>query len=101
MNKVMPHVQLGMMTKLTEMLDISIAKDLGVEPETPFMTDQQRLSSMIKRSSTSSASPSRLTLMKEKLTSQEDGDDKYTRFSFHRCVIQAREEEIPVFAKQP
>lgn len=39
MNKVMPHVQLGMMTKLTEMLDISIAKDLGVEPETPFMTD--------------------------------------------------------------
>ena len=56
---------------------------------------------MIRKSTTSSASPSKLTLMKDKLGTQEDGDDKYTRYSFHRCVIQAREEEIPVFAKPP
>lgn len=45
-------------------------------------------------------SPSKLTLMKDKLK-VNDGDDEYTRYSFHRCVIQAREEEVTPFAKKP
>ena len=39
-NKVLPSLQLGLMAKIGEMLDVSISKDIG-EPESPekAMTD--------------------------------------------------------------
>jgi len=57
--------------------------------------------SMNRQTSSGLESPSKLMQQKAQGLTTPDEENPYTHYSFHRCVVQARQDEIPPFAKIP